>query len=232
MTTEEKKNEETPAPAQIPVADRIKDEELRQHEVPEVLTFLRDNGLAILIGVAVAVALFVGVSVYRNYKKTAAEQASVALFQAQTPDQVQKVLDDYSATPIAPVAALSLASDYFNAGQFELAEHHFAQFLSRYPDNSLAVVAELGQAQCKEATGRLDEALEGFKKLRSGNESHYLAPLALFGEARTLEQLKRFDEAKSLYEDFIAANPTNQWLNRAEASLLYVDMAKRAATVN
>ena len=228
MTTEAKKDEETPA--QIPVSERIQDEELRQHEVPEMLTFLRDNGMAILIGVALAVAIFVSLSVYRNYKKTAAEQASLALFQAQTPDQVQKVLDDYGSTPIAPVAALSLASDYFNAGQFELADHHFAQFLARFPGNSLAPVAELGLAQCKEATGQLDQALEGFKKLNAEYQGHYLAPLAMFGEARTLEQLKRFDEAKALYEDFIAANPTNQWLNRAEASLLYVDMAKRAAT--
>jgi predicted negative regulator of RcsB-dependent stress response len=203
---------------------------LEAHEVPEVMDFLRENGISVLVGIGLAVAVFLGWSAYTNYKKSAESTASDSLFRAQSVEQIQQVINQYSSTRAAPMAYLSLASAQFDAGQYDLANHTFAEFQQKYPDHAFALQAELGQALCKEASGQLNEALGAFELFASAHTNHYLVPLAVFGKARTLEQLGRFPEAKAVYEDFIAASPTNSpWSSRAEAAVLYVDKETRAA---
>lgn len=203
---------------------------LKVHEVPEVLEFLRQNGISLLVGVGLAVAVFLGVSAYRNYKKSAASTAFDLLFRSQTPDQFQQILTQYGSTPAAPLAQLAMASAQFDQGQYELAGHLFMQFQAKYPDHPFTLQAVLGQAQCKEAAGQLEEALAAYEQFAASHPDHYLQPVALFGKARTLEQMGRFAESRAVYEDFIALGKTNSpWTARAEAALLYVDKEARAA---
>lgn len=228
MSTEESKPEAESTPE--PVVKSTEERNLEAHEVPEVLDFLRENGMSILVGVGLAVAVFLGWSAYRNYKASANASASDALFRAQTADDIQKIITQYPSSSAAPLAYLALASAQFDAGQYDMADHVFAEFQQKYPAHSLAQQAEIGRALCKEASGQLNEALGAFDAFAASYTNHYLTPVALFGKARTLEQLGRFPEAKAVYEDYIALGQTNSpWTSRAEAALLYVDKEARAA---
>lgn len=212
-----------------PTTAAILERELKDHEVPEVVDFLRENGVSVLLGGGLAVAVFLGFSAWKNYKETSAVKAEAQLFQSQSPEQIQAVIDQYPSTPAAPLAYVALASRNFDMGQYELSENLFSQFISLYPKHALLPTAELGIAQCKEASGRFEEAVAAFEAVIAKHEGHYTQPLALFGKARALEQLGRFDEAKAVYEDFVAGNPKSPWTDRAEAAILYVEKARRAA---
>lgn len=222
--------EQTPAPAeQKPVSQNpLTDPALERAEVPEVLDFLKENGMSILIGVGLAVVVFVGFSAFRNFKKSQETAASSLLFNSQGAEQFQQVVDQYPKTAVAPLAQLTLASEYFDQGQFEMAQAAFATFVQKYPEHNLKPAADLGQVQCLEALGRLDEALDGYNRFIEANKGRYLEAVALFGKGRCLELLERLDEARAVYEDLLLAEPKGRWSGRAEYALQYVDKLARA----
>jgi predicted negative regulator of RcsB-dependent stress response len=221
--------EQTPVPADKPTSSNpLLDPALERAEVPEVLDFLKENGMSILIGVGLAVVVFVGISAFRNFKKTQEATASSMLFQSQSAEQFQQLVDAYPKTAAAPLAQLSLASGYFDQGQFEMAQNAFATFAQTYPTHSFALAAELGQIQSLEALGRLEEALDGYTKFAEAHKGRYLESAAVFGRGRCLELLGRLTEARAVYEDFMLADPKGRWAGRAEFSLQYVDKLIRA----
>lgn len=226
MNTEENKPV-APAPAK-PVSPILPDDV----EVEDAIDFLKENGVAIVIGVALVVAGFVGYTAWKSSKAAREEAASSMLANAQSVPQLQEIVNSYSDTKAAPMAYLSLASAYYDQGQYDLARQTFNQFQTTYPDHSMAAVADLGIAQVLDAVGNTTEALAAYDAFLAKHPGHYQAPSATFGKARVLESMGRFDEARTVYEDFIAAHPDSRWISRAETGLDFVNKQQRAATGN
>ena len=198
-------------------------------ETEQLHSFLRDNGRTLIIGLGVAVALALGLGAYRNYKQSVVLRASQLLMSAQSIEQIQQVANQYASTPSGPVAQLVLASQYYDAGQYDLAQFAYAQFEQKYPKHAMLQAAQLGKAQCLEASGQLDQAADAYDNFLKSRPDSFMAPLATLGLARTLTQQGRFAEAKAKYEDFIAANPESSWTPNAETALLFVEKEMRAS---
>jgi len=197
-------------------------------DLEQVHSFLKDYGQTIIIAVGVAIAVVLGIGAYRNYKKSTDMRASQMLMGAQSPEQLQQIVNQYPSTPSAPLALLALGARYFDSGQYDLARFAYAQFEQKHPEHPMIKMAALGQAQCFEAEGQIDQALDGFTAFAAANPGHFLEPLAVFGKARCLMELGRYDDARVAYEDFIAANPESGWMPLAESALLFVDKESRA----
>lgn len=197
-------------------------------EVEKLKGFLKDYGQTAVIGVGIALALVLGWGAYRNHKQSASLRASQMLMSARAPDELQQIINQYPDAPVAPLAQLTLAARYFDAGQYDMARFVYSQFEQKNPQHPLAQVATLGRAQCLEAEGQLDQAVAAFASFVAANRNHFLAPLAVLGKARSLMQMGRLDEARVEYEDFIAANPASSWTALAESALLFVDKEQRA----
>lgn len=197
-------------------------------EAEHLHSFLRENGRTLIIGIGVAVALALGLGAYRNYKQSVVLRASQLLMSAQSIEQIQQVANQYASTPSGPVAQLVLASQYYDAGQYDLAQFAYAQFEQRYSKHAMVPAAQLGKAQCLEASGQLDQAVEAYEAFLVNQPKSFMAPLATLGLARTLTQQGRFAEAKAKYEDFIAANPESSWTPNAETALLFIEKDMRA----
>jgi len=222
------KNEEQQT-NEAPEGKPAKQQQLEQHEVPEVLDFLKENGIALVVGVLIAVVGFVGYSVWKSGKAAKIDTASSLLAQSQSAPQFQEIINNYPDTPAAPLAYLSLGGAYFDQGQFELARQTFQQFIDTFPKHEMRPTAQLGMGQALEAMGDLSGAVASYDAFLAAHPGHYLMPNATFGKARALESLGRFAEAKSVYEDFIAANPESRWTSRAETGLDFVRKRERAA---
>ncbi len=197
-------------------------------EVEQFQSLIREYGQSILIGLTIAVVVFLGFAVYRNYKQSNEQKASQMLFSARSAEELQQIAAQYGDTKAAPLALLSAASMAFEAGQYEPANYVFTQFQQRYPSHALLPSAELGIAQCLEASGQLEAGEKAFDAFLKAYPKHFLMPMAALGRARCLEQMGRFDEAKAVYEDFIAANPENPWTSQAESGLLFLEKTRRA----
>jgi TolA-binding protein len=203
------------------------DEELEAHENEQVLSFLREYGTPIMVGVVAAVVIYLGFVFYRAYQRNLAERAAGALAAAQNVEQLQKVVNQYGSTPSGSIAMLALGANYLHSGQYALARDTYERFRTTYPEHEMLAAAALGVAYAYEAEGRLDEAATRFEAFEKEHPDHYLTPMAVFGRARCMEQSGRYAEAKAVYEDFVAANPENSWVPQAETAMLYLERELR-----
>ena len=185
----------------------------------DVLVFIRKYtkpaalALVLVCGIVLADKFFKT----QRYKKEAA--ADSALMLAQSPADLQAILDDYASTPSEPIALMGLAREKFNAGQIDEAEELYTQFTKKYAKHELALQAKLNLISCKEANGQLGDAYPLYGTFASEHADSYLAPSAMLGKARCLEALGQLDEAQIAYEDIIVNFPEGTWSQIAEANL-------------
>jgi len=196
-----------------------KDHRLEQHEVKQVLSFLTHYGKLIGIGLLAATLVILaskGISLQKSSKLAEAEDL---LLRAQSPQQLEDVVNRYGSTPAAPVALLDLSKTHFNNGDYFQARAQYERFLQEYKKNELRPVAEFGLASCSEADGDFDGAIAQFTTFIEEHADHFLQSSATLALARSLEQANRLDDARILLEDFLAENATSQWAGQAENAL-------------
>jgi len=196
-----------------------KHQELEQHEVKQVLNFLKHYGSMIGVGVLAATVAILASRVLSHRQANKMTQAESLLASAQSPQQLEEVVDRYSSTPAAPVALLDLAKTYFNDGDFFQARAQYERFLKKYKDHDLRPIAEFGLASCTAADGDFNGAVERFADFVQAQDGHYLQPLATLEMARALEQANRLDEARIVLEDFLTDTPGSQWAGQAASAL-------------
>lgn len=195
------------------------DHELEQHEVTQVLDFIKQYGKMIGVGLlaaVVAVLVSKGIS-HQKTEKTI--QAEALLLKAQAPQQLEEIVSDYKSTPAAPVALLNLAKTHFNNGDSFQARAQYERFLKEYKKHELSPIADFGLASCSEADGDFDGAITQFAAFIEAQEGHFLQSPATLALARSMQQANRLDEARIVLEDFLAENATSRWAGQAENAL-------------
>ena len=190
--------------------------------------WMAEYGRPALIGLAVAVVVLLGISIWRSQKESKASAAVQALFQGRSPEEFQQLASANSKSPIAPMALATAAAEFYAQNRYDEALAAYQQFLSLYPDHMLVPDAALGVAASQEALESFSEAAAGYEAFAAAHTHSPLHPHAVMGAARCQEQLGNFDAARALYEDFIAANPDSAWLPQAESGLLFLKKAERA----
>ncbi len=195
------------------------DHELEQHEVTQVLNFIKHYGKLIGIGILAAVVAILVSKGCAHQKAGKLAQAEELLLKARSPQQLEEVVTRYGSTPAAPVALLDLAKTHFNNGDYFLARAQYERFLKEYKKHELSPIAEFGLASCSEADGDFDGAITQFAAFIEVQEGHYLQSPAILALARSMEQANRLDEARIILEDFLAENAASQWAGQAENAL-------------
>ncbi len=188
-------------------------------ELANLIAFVEEHGLTILIAVCVAIVVVTGSSVWKTRRQEKAFTATAQLRTANTVPELESIMGKYAGTGAAPLAGLKLAKTHFNMGKYDAALDQYDTFLRTHAEHALADVARVGRLHCLEAQGKVDEALQGFKAFAEQNRTHFLYADAVFSKARCLEQAGRLDDARAVYEDFITADPKSPWKNRAEEYL-------------
>ncbi|MDD3275662.1 MAG: tetratricopeptide repeat protein [Kiritimatiellales bacterium] len=197
----------------------LKKQALEAHEVQEVLGFLKRYGNLIGTGVLAAILTVLGSRLYMNHKAEQMTAAEQMLMRAQTPQQLEEIVNTYSSTPTAPVALLDLAKTLFNDGETAQARAQYERFLKEYKHHEMRPVAEMGLAYCTEADGDFTGAASQFAEFADKNSTSYLHPLAVLSIARCNQQAGQTDEARIVLEDFLAENGGTLWASLAESSL-------------
>ncbi len=205
--------------------DLLKKQALEENEVKEVLGFLKRYGKLIGAGILAAALTVIGSRLYANHKATMMAKAEKALMAAQTPQELEDLVNEYSSTPTAPIALLDLAKTYFNGGDTEKARAQYKRFLKKYKKHEMEPVAELGLAYCTEADGNFDDAATQFSDFAKKHSTSYLHPQAILSVARCMQQANRTDEARIVLEDFLAENGDSAWAGTAQNELQSINEA-------
>lgn len=182
----------------------------------------RENGRAVVMGVVIGLAVVVGARYWVQYTKEQAQQASILYSQlekslaANNAESVlttgQNLLNDYSSTAYAAMAALAMAKVQVDASKSDLAKDHLKWVIDK-ADDGIQHTARLRLARLLINDGKLQEASElisgikstgyatGYEELRAdialaqGNtlqatELYRLALAGSSGERREFLQMK------------------------------------------
>lgn len=206
------------------MSDVVAQPEVRPIEdLEDASDFLKRHGMSVIVGVAAGLILVLGVVFFRARAADARRDAMMMLTNANTFDDLERVVSDRGSTPAAPLALLKLGQAHYAAGNYALAMEKYDTFRVMFAKHEMAPAAELGRLHAMEALGRTSEALAGFQAFAARQPDYFLAPQATFGAGRCLEQLGRPTEARVVYEQFIAAYPASPWVRRADEMLEQVN---------
>lgn len=136
-------------------------------------------GLVVLLG---------GFGIYYyvlNQREQAEEQASSALEQAKSPEEMAKVADQYPETVQAGVALMRAAALAFDQGHFDAAlkDYQRVAALKQAPPE-LRDSAQLGVGAAQEASGQGDAAIQSYLEVAHKGNRTAFAPVAFHQAAQ------------------------------------------------
>jgi len=151
----------------------------------------RENGVSVVVGVVLGVAVIVGVNYWRTYKAEQAETASSLYMQmvdaggSGAGDIGRRLIEDYSNTPYAGKAALVMARTEFENGDRDAAISHLGWAIDNASDPADRTVARLRLARVLLDSGELERMRELLSELEVGGyESEYRELLGDLAMAR------------------------------------------------
>ena len=228
MTEEQKPSAEKDVTPVVPDAVDHPQHDPHLENLVKIQKIWKHHGNAIVIGVALAVVIYAGITAWFGQQSSSEERALGLVTTATNVADLEAITTEYADTPAATVASLSLAGRYFQKGRYVEAQDAYAKFIAEHPDHVMATGARLGQISCIEALGRYAEALTAYTAFAEEHPDYYLYPQAVFGSARCQELLGKYDEARTICEDFMAAHPDSRWMDEAESELRFIEQAKNA----
>lgn len=136
-------------------------------------TWWKENGVSVITGAVLGIAVIGGVNYWRYYKTDQAETASSLYNQVLAEqgseaavDAGRRLIDEFSGTPYAGKAALFLAKMAFEDGNIDEARGRLEWALAEAPDPADRKVARLRLARIALGQGdleRADELLAGLE---------------------------------------------------------------------
>jgi predicted negative regulator of RcsB-dependent stress response len=195
-------------------------------ELQALREFWQRNGIWITAVSAAVLLALIGTMFVRARARAGREAASMRYAEARTVTALEDLLNDHPSAPVAPLALLKLAKQYYDAGNYDMSLNVYERFLLEHPDHLMAGVAEVGRLHSLEAKGSLEEAARGFSEFAAANPGHFLTPQALLAQARCHMQLGDFAGARTAYEDLLARYPDSEWIEAGEDG---IKEAERAA---
>jgi predicted negative regulator of RcsB-dependent stress response len=139
-----------------------------EQQIEAIKQWWRENGRAIVAGVAIGVSVILGWQAWQQYTASRSANASIAYQQmlalGTEPEagiaQGQRLMEEYAGTGYADLAALFVAKLHLDKGDAESAQVTLRSMMDRAAEPALGSVARLRLAQLELAQGDADEALD------------------------------------------------------------------------
>lgn len=185
-------------------------------------SFMRVHRSAFLILAIIIVVGAAVVAAFVSHSTSLIDKSTLALSQARTKEDLLKVFEEYSETPSAPLAVISLASLQYNEGEFGSARESYQKFLKHYPDHSLAGFAEMGAGFCLESEGELEAAVDKYEGVINLYPNSSLGAEAALNVARCRVGLGRFQDAIASCREVIENYPQSLYAALAREELVHL----------
>lgn len=138
-----------------------------EEKVEELKAWWKENGMAVIAGVGLAIAALFGWEYWQKHQQATAASASALYAKAEKAVQsgveqalpdIKALQDNYAATPYATLASLKLAQYYAEKGEYEPARTALQWALEHGKDDDLKTVAKLRLARVLLAMQKPQEA--------------------------------------------------------------------------
>lgn len=143
--------------------------ETDDEQVENLKTWLKENGISIVLGIVIGVGGLGGYRYWVHQQKISAEQASahftkmISALSADNSDEVQTyarlLIDEHASTEYALMAQMALAKDHVGKGEFDQAEEFLQQVVGSAAQQPLAYLARTRLAALQMHNDKFDTAL-------------------------------------------------------------------------
>lgn len=195
-------------------------ENLRTEEetVDHLKQWIRENGLAIVLGVVIGLSGIVGVRYWFNYQQTQAEEASLVYEQlasslaeekyVEVIQQGKVLMDNYSGTSYAILGAFAMAKASLATGDATAAREQLAWALKEASDEAMQHIARIRLARLQVDGKNYDAALKLITDVSGGAFGSLYEELR--GDIYTLTD--KSDQARESYRQALvnAKDPSRQ----------------------
>lgn len=204
-------------------------------QVAALRNWWKENGKAVLFGVIIGVAVVASVIYWRDYKHEHAETASLTYSEfaeavQNNKDEIiksslQKLQNDYKATPYAALAALTMAKRNIDAGNYPEAETNLDWAVKNAVHDAIAHVARIRLARVLIQQSKIDVALALIEPMHEPAFDVDYAELR--GDAYKIQGKK--EQAREAYTQALGnaelQGQRRQFLEMKRDDLLTTDMA-------
>jgi TolA-binding protein len=136
----------------------------------------------------------------------------------QTLQDLQAIVDKYSGTRSAGIAAFDLASAYYSQKNYASAEKYYRLVVDKYGNDPMTAVSGYnGLAACLESQNQYAEAAKVFTKIQKQYPKWFAAPRALYDAARCYALAGDASDAKAAYQAIIDRYPESSFVHDAKA---------------
>lgn len=128
-----------------------------EETVEHLKQWLRENGMAIVLGVVIGLSGIIGVRYWFSYQRTQAEEASLIYDKVSTAlaaqnytdviSQGKQLLDNYDGTSYAVLASLAMAKASYAIGDAAAAREHLAWIIKHADDEGMKHIARIRLAR-------------------------------------------------------------------------------------
>lgn len=142
--------------------------ETDDEKVEAIKRWWKENGVAIVAGIAIGLGAIVGWRMWGDYRDSVSGEASAVFNQVllnadsgqteATIAQARKLTDEFASTPYAALGALVEAKALYDSGQAEAAMTSLSRVIATAPDPALATIAALRLARIQVSEDQLDAA--------------------------------------------------------------------------
>ncbi|MGD8375788.1 MAG: tetratricopeptide repeat protein [Acidobacteriota bacterium] len=234
---------------------RITRQEIKHDEfvstVGRMTRWAEDNARTLLLGVAAALVLFLGIYGFLQWQRSRNLRAEAALaevtaayhgtvagaqpgaesfasdaerYQAVV-ERADEVIAAYGSTSAADRARYYRGLALFDAGRLDEAAVALDEFLATSPDHFLAPFARWKKAQLLERRGDLAGACEGYRGLLDIQDPEFPNELAYLDLGRCLGDLGQEAEAADTYRRMLDAYPDSLYAADARQRLAELEAA-------
>jgi predicted negative regulator of RcsB-dependent stress response len=184
-------------------------------DIPEELQQLKEwwkaHGDLTSTVVLIVLICFAGWKFYDRWQTSKKRDADIAYGTATRAEDLEAVIDNHKNAPVAPLAQLRLASDYYHRQNYEQALEAYDRFLSKHASHLLALQAHMGRAHTLEATGKFDDANAIYLQVKKDHPEHYYAHVATLGTARIAAFRGNKDDARVILQLMLAECAGTSW---------------------
>ncbi|NOZ37367.1 MAG: tetratricopeptide repeat protein [Gammaproteobacteria bacterium] len=181
-------------------------EQTEEEQVEALKTWLRKNGSAMIIGLALGLAAIGGYRFWVDYQAGQSQKASMVYSNLQnyliSGDSAgvfavgRQLVELFPGTPYAALAALGMARMSVESNSFDAAEVHLRWVIKNANEDGLKHIARLRLARVLATEKKYDEALALVKQSKLGSYT------SLYSEIRgdILLAKKQLEQARSAYQ--------------------------------
>lgn len=143
-----------------------------EEQVQAIKQWWKENSLSIIAGIVIGGAILGGYSYFTDYKQSQAQQASaiystvLSTKEDKTKD-VETLKNDYSSTPYAALASLTLAKDALDNNEVEKAVSELRWVIDNANDDGVQHIAKQRLARLYLSQNNIDAAESLIKGIKS-----------------------------------------------------------------